>query len=734
MITGKRTTIVALTIVLLLAVFLRVFMQREELFYPDSCIYLSMAENMKQGVISRSLFPTVSLHQPLYSLLTAAVSLAGFTMEAAGMVVSVISGLGLVLVLFFTGRRLAGDGAGLTAALLAAGDPALVKYSTELLTEALFLCLFYLVLLLVLRAGETWRPLLTVGCGMLAAAAFGARFIGLAALPAALCWVVWLGLRTSPDSDRPRFRRAAAAGLLVLLGFALAASPVLLRNRVVRGQWSLTGFASHTPARQAPAVAGRQGDESRDKHGMFRDWLEQYRGMRADNAVDLSLGGYLNEFWRVFRESVPLAWSVLALAGIVLLLMIRGAAGLFPAGYLASWLLLPMGITFVAQSASGNDEISRYLTPVLPTLLLLAAIGLASLATWTAGLLERQQGQGSAAGGRSPGRLGLIRQLAPLGAGLLLVLLLDSGPLQAMKTERETAAAGTSWVSGARELAAAVKDWSVAAGIQKPTLMDRKPFVAYFSGSWWQKTPNQRARHLVTACYRSKTHLLVVDSAAVALSLPKLAPLVSGERIPPGLRLVYHRIFPAQERVLAIYQVLYHNRVGREGMARLDGLDDFPDTTAEEHALIGRRLYAEGQVHLAGLHLQRAVEIRPDFAEAWYQLGAVYFLKSLYLLPEQRHHGVFHKAIFCYGEAAGLSPRLAAMARKEVATIERNLPRPQLSMVYGALGRLYRERGREREALSAFRRALSLDPRNKAARDELDNQIPGGSMELSGQT
>ena len=94
---GKRITITALAATLLFALVLRISLQREELFYPDSCVYLSMAENMKQGDFSRSIFPGVALHQPLYSLLTAAISLTGSTVETAGMAVSVISGLGLVL-------------------------------------------------------------------------------------------------------------------------------------------------------------------------------------------------------------------------------------------------------------------------------------------------------------------------------------------------------------------------------------------------------------------------------------------------------------------------------------------------------------------------------------------------------------------------------------------------------------------------------------------------------------
>jgi 4-amino-4-deoxy-L-arabinose transferase-like glycosyltransferase len=716
---GKRITITALAATLLFALVLRISLQREELFYPDSCVYLSMAENMKQGDFSRSIFPGVALHQPLYSLLTAAISLTGPTVETAGMAVSVISGLGLVLVLFLIGRRLAGEGAGLAAALLAACDPALVKYSTELLTESLFLCLFYLVILLVLRAGEARRRLLTAGCGMLAAAVFGARFIGLAALPLACCWVALLRLRRSPNEDRPRFRRALAAGLLVILGFALAVSPILLRNRVVRGQWSITGFAEKSGSLE-DGVVSESGDGGGT--GMLPALLEKYRGMRAENAVDLSLGGYLAEFWRVFRDTVSLVWPLLAIVGVMLLVVARGAAGLFPAVYLVSWLVLPMGITFIAQSASGSDEISRYLTPVLPALLLLAAIGLGALGTVVAGLP-----------GLRGKRTGLIRLGVPLGAGLVLALLLYSGPLKAMASERETQADSTSWVTGAREVAGFVREWTAGASVGKPTMMDRKPFVAYFSGCWWRPLPDFKPHRLLRSCYRSKTHLVVVDSAAVALYLPNLAPMVSGENVPHGFRLIYHHIWPEQERVLAVYQVLRSRREGREGMEWRDGLDDLPDATAEQHALTGRRLYGEGQVHLAGLHLRRAVELRPDFAEAWYQLGAVYFMESLYLLPEQRHHGVFHRAIRCFGEAARLSPRLAGMARKEVATLEKNLPPEQRSLVYSRLGQLYQQLQTEREARSAFNRALSIDPQNLAARDGLVELTRAGSVEVPGQ-
>lgn len=723
---SKRLTILLLSVVLLGAAALRVGLRREELYYPDSCVYLAMAEHLKRGDFSHSIFPTAALHQPLYPLCTAVVSLAGTPVEAAGMAVSILAGTGLVLVLFFLGRRLAGDGAGFAAALFAAVDPALVTYSTELLTESLFLCLFYLVVLLTLRAGESCRSWAALGCGALAAAAFGARFIGVAALPAAGAWLAVLRWRSVSGDFRQRSLRAVAAVLLVVLGFVLAASPVLLRNRVVRGYWSVTGFNERADVgRGATERGGLEGESTGDGVGQG-GLLERYRGMRADNAVALSLGGYLAESWRVFRETVPWAWPLLALIGVAALVALRGPGGSFPAAYLTGWLLLPMAITFLARSASGSDEISRYLAPVLPALLLLAAIGLAAPVEWGLRRLWRR--------GAQPALLRPGGWALPAAVALVLALLLGWGPLTALAEGRKTQAQSTSWSTGARDTAGFIRRWAAGAGVEKPVVMDRKPFAAYYAGAWWVPLRDRQPRHLLESCYRSKADLVVVDSAAVALYLPRLARMVVGEWVPKGFRLVYHRIYPEQERAVAVYQVLRAREEGREGMQNRDGLAGFAETTAEQHARIGRRLYAEGQVHLAGLHLQRAVELRPDFAEAWYQLGSAYFLKSLYLLPERRHLGAFHKAIRCYAEAARLSPRLAPMARREVATLERNLPREQRSLVYSRLGRLYAALGREDEARSVYRRALAIDPGNGAAGEGLEALGRGGTVEAPGQT
>jgi hypothetical protein len=709
---NKRIIIAALAVIMLLALVVRVGLQRDELFFPDSCVYLAMAQNIKAGDFSHSIFAGPALHQPLYPLAVAVLSLAGPTVESAGLIVSLVSGLGLVLVLFFLGRRLAGPGAGLAAALLAAGDPVLAAYASELLTESLFLCLFYLAAWLTLRAGEGWKPLLTTGCGALAAAVFAARFIGLAALPIACFWVALLRLTRPSDRDPARLRQATAAGLLVLVGFGLAISPVMVRNRVVRGEWSLTGFASQASKRVEPgAIENRDGGF--DFLGAFADRVD---GLRADNAMDLSLSEYTAEFGRAFLETSPLAWLLLALAGLVLLPLARRWAGFFPAVYLGSWLLLPMAVTLAVRSASGMDEITRYLVPVRPALLLLAAAGLAGGIDLLTGLAVRRPG-------RTRDLAPLLRWVLPLAVVLVLLPLQNGSRLLELRSERSGETGGTSWVDNARDTSAFIREWADAAGIEKPVVVDRKPFSAYYSGSWWKVLRNKWPLELSFRLGRSGADLVVVDSAAVALRLPLLATLVPGEQIPPGLRLVHHRVYPDQKRVLALYETVSWDREDRDGLA------DIGHRSADEHALAGRRLYAAGEMHRAGLHFRRAIELRPGFAEAWYQLGSVYFHKSLYLIPRQRGQGVFHLAIRCYRQAAKLAPRLAPMARQEVAAIERNLPREQLSIVYNRLGRVYAEDGLLREARSAYSRAAAVDPGNREARDWLRS----GSVEPPGQ-
>jgi len=713
----KRIIIVALSAIMLLAVAVRIGLQRDDLFFPDSCVYLAMAENIKHGDFSHSLFVGTSLHQPLYSLATAVISLAGPSVERAGLIVSLVSGLGLVLILFLLGRRLAGPGTGLAAALLAAGDPVLAAYSSELLTESLFLCLFTLVTLLTLRAGDGRRLLLTAGCGVLAAAAFTARFIGLAALPMALLWVALLRFIHPPAAASVRFRRAVAAGLLVLLGCALAASPILVRNRVVRGEWSLTGFAGKAPPVAAEAVYGDPGEAEVDGRGLLGALEERLQGLRADNAMDLALAEYVAVFWRVFVKMVPAAWLVLALAGLVLLPVRRGISGLFPWCYLLSWLLLPMAVTIVARTASGEDEVSRYLVPVLPSLLLLTAVGLSAAADLVAGLAGRRPGRWRTAGP-------LLRLILPLAIVLVLVPVINVGRLLDLRAERSGRVGQTTWVDSARDTAEVIRRWADAAGIEKPVVKDRKPFAAYYSGSFWRVLQDDWPPILSHRCRRGGVDLVVVDSAAVALHLPRLATLVPGEQIPPGLRLVHYRVFPEQKRVLALYEVVPWDLEERDGLA------DIGSGTADQHALAGRRLYDGGEMHRAGLHFRRAVELRPGFAEAWYQLGSVYFHKSLYLVPRQRHFGVFDEAIRCYREAARFAPRLAAMARKEVSTLERNMPRDQLSMVYTRLGERYADEGRLREARNAFHRASVLDPHNQLARDRMHGLDRQGAMEV----
>ena len=216
----QRTTLVLLAAILALGAALRLSFVRGSLFYPDSTIYLSLAKNMTRGDFLPLALCQDALTRPS-TRCRRRPFLLGMRLETAGVAVSLLSGLGLIVVLFLLGRRLGGTPTGLAAALLGAAVLQLVRYSTEILTEMLFLLLYYLLMLVVLRAPTSRPAWSSLVCGLLAALAFAARFVGISALPMALVWVFVLrlaggsrisapGSRSGRDGRRPPGSRRAA--------------------------------------------------------------------------------------------------------------------------------------------------------------------------------------------------------------------------------------------------------------------------------------------------------------------------------------------------------------------------------------------------------------------------------------------------------------------------------------------------------------------------------------------
>lgn len=175
-------------------------------------------------------------HPPLYLLYLAVPSVLGFGTVRVHMVWSALGGAGTVVACGLLGRRVAGERAGIVAAVIAALYPNLWVYDGQVLSETLAILVATVALLLAYRAWEapTARRFAVLGAACGAAALSRSE---LALLVPALCWP----LAYAPGGAwRTRARRAGVATVAALLvvapwvGFNLARfeRPVLLSSQL----------------------------------------------------------------------------------------------------------------------------------------------------------------------------------------------------------------------------------------------------------------------------------------------------------------------------------------------------------------------------------------------------------------------------------------------------------------------------------------------------------------------
>ena len=142
------------------------------------------------------------------------------------------------------------------------------------------------------------------------------------------------------------------------------------------------------------------------------------------------------------------------------------------------------------------------------------------------------------------------------------------------------------------------------------------------------------------------------------------------------------------------------------------------------------------RIEEAMTHLQRALALKPDYAEAHYNLGTAFerlarrqeaaaaYTRALELAPGERRT-LQRLAAVSHDRASALleeglghedAGRLeeAAQAYTAAAALD-----PSRSVIHRSLGRVYQKAGRRDEAIGAYQRALQADPKSFEAHNDL---------------
>lgn len=446
-----------------LALLLRLWLLRSvPVIETDGVQYVAIARRLQQ-----SGSPFDPLFHPLYPLCIATLQLLVGDYELAGRLVSALFGTALLLPAVILARALLGPSAAILSGILMVIHPGLVQSSTAVLSEATYT--FWIVL--GVWAGR--RGLIAPQPGFLGAAglcfglAYLARPEGVIYLVGLVVLTAWVGARSH------RLRELSPWGVAALAGFLIPAAPYLLYLRGTLGYWTLSGKVLHNLAQDTGAAAGAGQTDL--------GFLLRHAGSTAQRVLE---NAYLFE-----KYALPDLFP-----GLLVLAFLPGllACPRRPGWGARQGLLLAAALPPFATLAFHVE--SRVFFPSLPFLLPLSAAGVLAAARWIA----------------PEGRAG--RWAVGLAAVLVAALI----PYTVRPLLRPDAGAAL-YRQAAR--------WVAASQPPDVIIMDRKPFIAFYSNRRFAILPRVFPGGLASAARREGARLVVLDSRVFS-DRPELFPLL----------------------------------------------------------------------------------------------------------------------------------------------------------------------------------------------------------------
>ncbi len=511
----------------------------------DEALYLVLGHNLWAGKGYTLLGAPHLIFPPLFPWLLGGIECVVGSPEWASRIVFVVAGAGLVPIAHALARRTLGESAAHWAAWLVAVSPTLTSYVSSWfwgsMSEPLFLLLAYggwlavLVTSAALAEGSARAVAGAVTAGLAFAGAYLTRPEGLA--------YVLLGVVALAVFGEARPARRAIAAVLVAVTFAGASYPYVRYLHRHTGRWTLSaksgvvlemafamlgkdslhrkekldvlayealGFSVHDLGGDAPTLGfGEDGVAGRERGDSFFDV--------ARREPLFAMGFVLANVWDLVRalpsrQVHPWPLAILSVAGAVAAWRAGGesrrglvwvAAAGMPVAAFALYGILP-----------------RFLVPVVPAALLLAAAGIEPVARW------------------ARRRLPAVSEMR---AGTLLVATLvafgGAKTAKAVATHSEPVEYRV------------VGEWLRDHLPDDALLMCRKPEIAFYARRPMVALVAADPPALVAFARKRHVTHLVLDRYAVWGIRPALRPLFDPSHVEPGLVLV-HRDSIASREVL----------------------------------------------------------------------------------------------------------------------------------------------------------------------------------------
>lgn len=471
---SKVASAAMLSVGVAVAFVLRLWMLRSiPLIETDGVRYVTIARQLRE-----SGSPFDPLFHPLYPTCIAILEPLVGDYELAGRLVSAVFGSALIVPSYALARTLLGRPAAILLGVLLAIHPAMVRSSMVVLSEATY------TFLVVLGAWMGWRGLAAPGRGLLAVAGlcFGFAYLVRPEGALYLSGLLAASLVVGIPSNRSRVIGIEALGALA--AFGIVSGPYLVYLRRTLGYWTLSGKVMHNLRLDVGAgMATGQTD--------FEIlWLNP-----GTVSIRILENAFLFEKY-VLPELFP---------GVLILFLLPGVLTRVrePGWTAREGLLLALALPPFASLAFHVE--ARIFFPILPFVLALLAAGILWTATWLAG----------------------SRPALPWSVSLTVLVVAALAPYTLRPILRPDPGAS---------LYRQAAQWVAATQAPRTVLMDRKPFVAFYSDRRFTLLGHVSPADLAAAARRAGAQLIVLDSRTFD-DRPLLVPLLY-EPPPPGLEVL----------------------------------------------------------------------------------------------------------------------------------------------------------------------------------------------------
>ena len=377
---STKWLLVAAGIVLLGAVLRLVWMMTQApVINSDGGEYARMAEHLRQdhALIGNFEGPEI-LYGPLFPILTAGVMTVVPDSETAAHVVSLLSGVALIVLSLLTANYVYGRRTATICACLVAIHPLLVALSGSVYNETLYLTLWMGLLYCSVRLIDRWRLRDGLLLGTFAGLAYLTRIETVAYFLLALLAALAIA------ASKKRVRSAMAASAAAIVAFGILASPYVLflqrhtGHLVLEAKWDI----NYTMARNR--LAGMNPIEA--DYGVGRGLAA--KGPLLDPFAFSSFTPYTQSFreeigtlwgmaWRnarsVYEDLTAREFGPPLLSGLILLAWFARPWSNRRLRHEVLLLLLAGALVFVVLTSATAEF--RYMFPLLPMLLLWSAKG-----------------------------------------------------------------------------------------------------------------------------------------------------------------------------------------------------------------------------------------------------------------------------------------------------------------------------------------------------------------------